>query len=897
MSLETGARLGPYEIESIIGVGGMGEVYKARDTRLDRIVAIKVLAEAVAADPQFRERFDREARTISQLSHPNICTLYDVGDGFLVMEYLEGETLAARLERGPLSLDETLLVASEISSALDRAHSAGIVHRDLKPGNVMLARGAGKGAPQAKLLDFGLAKQAASAVTGPGGSIIPVAASGALTAQGLIVGTFQYMAPEQLEGTEADSRADIFAFGAILFEMITGRKAFQGKTQVSLISAILKDEPPPIATLAPVAPKALDRIVRACLAKDPDARPRHMHDLLMQLTWIAEADPAELQQGAPRSPVAPAPVVVHHRPRDPVAWGLVAALAVALAGGAFYAAPRLRRAPAAEQPVQFIVPAPENSVFSGQVPTFAVSPDGRHIVFAATTSGPARLYLRSLATVTVKALPGTEGVSYPFWSPDSRFVAFFASGKLRKVAIAGGSPVDICDAPNGRGGTWAAGDVIVFAPAPGGALERVAATGGAPTAATTLDAARHDTVHRWPQFLPDGQHFLFLAATSAQPPLEIRVGAIDSRDTTALVAADSMGVFASGHLFFWRDGKEMARPFDPDTRQFKGDPFVVGDQVGQYLGFTSFSASTNGVIAYARGGARPVSQLTWMDRSGKPLGTVAEPGDYFNIALSPDEKRVAVTLLTGAPENRDVWLIDIGRSVSSRLTSDPANDLLPTWSPDGSRIIFGSTRQPIGIYTRGAGGGGKDELLLQGEEGTNPIDWSRDGRFILYFVQTPGSGFKLGVLPTEGDKKPYPLTETAFNSDHGAFSPDVKWVAYTSNESGREDVYVQAFPGKGGSYRVSRNGGTQPMWRGDGRELFFLAPDSTMMAVAISAANGFEAGIPQALFASGAVNFTGNRRQYAVTRDGQRFLINLPQQRATPTPLTVVVNWQAAALR
>jgi Tol biopolymer transport system component len=896
MSLETGARLGPYEIESIIGVGGMGEVYKARDTRLDRIVAIKVLAEAVAADPQFRERFDREARTISQLTHPNICTLYDVGDGFIVMEYLEGETLATRLERGSLSLDETLRVATEISSALDRAHSAGIVHRDLKPGNVMLARGAEKGVPQAKLLDFGLAKQAASAVTGPGGKIVPVAASGALTAQGLIVGTFQYMAPEQLEGTEADSRADIFAFGAILFEMITGRKAFEGKTQVSLISAILKDEPPPIATLAPVAPKALDRIVRACLAKDPDARPRHMHDLLMQLKWIAEADPAELQRAAaPRSTVAPAPVVVHERPRDSVAWGLVAALAVALVGGAVYAVPKIRRAPGAE-PVQFIVPAPENAVFAGQVPTFALSPDGRHIVFVATTSGPARLFLRSLSTLTAKPLSGTEGANYPFWSPDSRFVAFFASGKLRKVAIADGSPVDVCNAPNGRGGTWGTDDVIVFAPSPAAALERVSATGGTPAAATTLDAARHETVHRWPQFLPDGKHFLFLATTSAQPPLEIRVGAIDSNDTSTVLVADSMGVFGSGHLFFWRDGKEMARPFDPAARQFTGDALVVSDQVGQNLGYTSFSASATGVIAYARGGARPVSQLTWVDRGGRLLGTVGEPGDYFNIALAPDEKRVAVTLLTGTPENRDIWLIDIPRSVSSRLTSDPANDVLPTWSPDGSRIVFGSNRQPIGIYVRSAGGGGSDEPLLKGDEGINPLDWSRDGRSILYFVQS-GSGSKLGVLPTEGDKKPYPLTQTAFNSDHGAFSPDGKWVAYTSNESSREDVYVQAFQGKGGSYRVSRNGGTQPMWRGDGRELFFLAPDSTMMAVSISTADGFEAGIPQALFASGAVNFTGNRRQYAVTRDGQRFLINLPQQRATPTPLTVVVNWQAAAQR
>jgi len=550
---------------------------------------------------------------------------------------------------------------------------------------------------------------------------------------------------------------------------------------------------------------------------------------------------------------------------------------------------------AAADPIQFIVPAPEGAVFAGQVPTFAVSPDGKQIVFAATTSGPARLYLRSLASVTATPLAGTEGAQYPFWSPDSRFVAYFVSGKLRKIATTGGSPVDVCDAPNGRGGSWSADNVIVFAPSPNSALQRVAASGGAPSAATTIDAARKETMHRWPHFLPDGRHFLYLSATSAQPPLEIRVGAIDSTDTSTVLAAESMGVFGSGHLFFWRDGKEMARPFDAATRQFKGDAVVAADQVGQYLGYTSFSVSANGVMVYARGGARPISQLTWMDRSGKQLGTVGEPGDYFNIALSPDEKQVAATLLTGTPENRDVWLIDLARSVSSRLTSDPANDVLPTWAPDGSKILFGSTRQPIGIYARNASGSGADQLVLKGEEGTNPLDWSRDGRFILYFVQVPGSGFALGVLPTSGDKKPYPLFQTAFNSDHGAFSPNGRWVAYTSNESGREDVYVQAFPPTGDKHRISRNGGTQPMWREDGRELFFLAPDSTMMAAPIRTGNTFEPGIPQALFSSGAVNFTGNRRQYAVAKDGQRFLINLPQQRATATPLTVVVNWQAGA--
>jgi Tol biopolymer transport system component len=892
MSLPPGTRLGVYEVVAPLGAGGMGEVYRGRDTRLDRIVAIKVLAPDLAADPQFRERFDREAKAISQLNHPNICTLYDVGDHesvrFLVLEFLEGETLAARLEQGALKLEEALKIAGEISGALDQAHRAGIVHRDLKPGNIMLTRAG------AKLLDFGLAKQTASPLVSRRGSAVAAAASGAVTADGAIVGTFQYMAPEQLEGAEADARADIFAFGAILYEMVTGRKAFEGKTPISLITSILRDEPMPIATLLPVAPRALDRLIRACMAKDPDTRLRSTHDLSLQLKWLAEGD----AHAAPAFGAEPAHAGV------PAARGRRSIDLTALLGGALSGVViativmlgvRLSRqaAPVVADAIQFTLQAPENSLFSGQVPTFTISPDGRHVVFIATTPGVPMLFVRSLGTLTIKPLAGTENANYPFWSPDSRFVAFFSAGKLRKVPIGGGSPVDICDAAGGRGGTWNADNTIVFAPSPAGALERVAATGGTPAPVTTLDAARGETMHRWPQFLPDGRHFLFLAPTSGQRPSEIRAGTLDSKETSTVIASDSMPVFATGHLFFWRNGKEMAQPFDPGTLQVKGDAFVVADQVGQNLGYTSFSASSTGVLVYSRLGARPKSQLTWFDRSGKKTGTVGEPGDYFNLSLSPEGKRVAVTQLTGTPENRDIWLIDLARSVSSRLTADPANDVLPIWSPDGSRVVFTSTRQPIGIYVKDTAGAGQEELLLKGEEGSAPIDWSSDGKFILYFTTSAKTGLDLNVLPTTGDKKPFPFLSTTFNDDHGAFSPDVRWVAYTSNESGRDEVYVQPFPATGGKYRISQNGGTQPAWRGDGRELFFLAPDSTLLAATINTAKGFEADIPQALFNSGAVSFTNNKRQYAVAKDG-RFLVNLPQQRSAPTPLTVVVNWQAA---
>jgi Tol biopolymer transport system component len=505
------------------------------------------------------------------------------------------------------------------------------------------------------------------------------------------------------------------------------------------------------------------------------------------------------------------------------------------------------------------------------------------------------LFVRSLGTLTIKPLAGTENATYPFWSPDSRFVAFFAPGKLKKVQVTGGGPPSVvCDAASGRGGTWSSDNVILFAPSTSGGLERVAATGGTPAPATTIDSARGETTHRWPHFLPDGRHFLYFAPSNGQRPSEVKAGALDSRDATLVVAVESAAAFASGHLFFWRDGGVVAQPFDPETRQVHGDPLLVAQQVGQNLGYASFSVSPTGVLVYARGSVRPTSRLTWIDRAGKALDTVGEPGDYWNVALAPDERRAAVALQTGTPENRDIWLIDLARSVSSRLTVDPANEVLPTWSPDGAHIVFSSNRAATGIYRKASSGSGQEELLMKADEGTaQVIDWSRDGRFLIYFGTYPKNGFDLWILPLAGDKKPFPFLQTGFNEDNGAFAPDVKWIAYTSNESGRDEVYVQPFPATGGRYQISKSGGTQPLWRGDGRELFFLTPDGTMMAASINATHGFEAGIAQPLFASGVAS-TVNRRQYAVTRDGKRFLVIVAQQRSSPTPLTVVVNWPAA---
>jgi len=892
MSLSPGTRLGVYEVEAPLGAGGMGEVYRARDTRLDRPVAIKVLPTELAADPQFIERFDREAKAISQLNHPNICTLYDVGEHeairFLVLEFLEGETLAARLEHGALKLEDALKIAGEISSALDQAHRAGIVHRDLKPANVMLTR------TGAKLLDFGLAKQAASPLVNRRGSAAAAAAaSGALTSEGAIIGTFQYMAPEQLEGVEADARADIFAFGAILYEMVTGRKAFEGKTAVSLITSILRDEPPLVATLVPVAPRALDRLLKACMAKDPDTRLRSTHDLSLQLKWLAEGD----AHAAPEHVTAPshanAPAARPSRSLG-VTGVIGGALAVAAVAAAILAVRLMRQPPptAAEQ-IQFTMPAPENSAFSLQ-PTFAVSPDGRQIAFVATTPAAPMLFVRSLGSLTVRPLPGTEQATFPFWSPDSRSVAFFAAGKLKKMQLGAAAPSVLCDAPLGRGGTWSADNIVLFAPSTTGPLLRVDAAGGSPSPATTLDDSRGEIAHWWPSLLPDGRHFLYVAVTGGQRPSDTRVGSLDSREATTLFAGDSLTTYASGHLFFWRDGGVMAQPFDPSARRLSGEAVSVATPVGQGVGvgYVSFSASQTGVIAYSRGISRPVSQLTLKDRAGRVISTAGEPGDYLNIALSPDERRAAVALTTGTPENRDLWLIDFSRSGRVRLTSDPTAETLPVWSPDGTRIIFGAVKGGAqGLYAMNADGSGSEELLIKFDVQAFPLDWSRDGRFLLYFSQSPKTGFDLWVLPLGGDKKPFPFLQTAFSEDNAAFAPDTKWIAYVSNESGSDEVYVQPFPATGKKYRVSSNGGTYPTWRGDGRELFFLAPNGTMMAAAIKAGAGVEPGIPQALFPSG-IPLLGNRHQYAVTKDGQRFLLNLPQGRSTPTPLTVVVNWQ-----
>ncbi|MBI3401802.1 MAG: protein kinase [Acidobacteria bacterium] len=915
MSLGAGTRLGPYEIQSAIGAGGMGEVYRARDTRLDRIVAIKVLPAQFAADPQLRERFDREARAISSLNHPHICALFDVGRqddvDFLVMEFLEGQTLAERLNSvgrvrsdppsragstGPgLQVDQALTVAIQVASALDAAHRAGIVHRDLKPANVMLTKAG------AKLLDFGLAKTPAPVVAASGLSMMPTTPPG-VTAQGTILGTFQYMAPEQIEGLDADARTDIFAFGALLFEMLTGKTAFEGKTRARLLGAILKDEPPPVSTVQPVVPKSLDRIISACLAKDPDDRWQSARDLLRELKWVTSGA-AEASRVSDASPAKAGHYVRHAR----VAWSVAAVLGVALVAAAAIAVRHFREAPARTEVLQFTLPAPEGAVYAatsvsggtGTAQQFAISPDGRQVAFVAGSKAGTALWIRSLANLTARPLPRTDQAAFPFWSPDSRFVAFFAGGKLKKVQATGGPPIALCDAVSGHGGTWNGDGVIVFAPSNNGELFRISSAGGVPAPVTSLDSARGERRHNWPSFLPDGRHFLYTAISTSggrEPdrPSDIRIASLDSKDVTPLFAAESSVAYNTGHLLFWRDGSLMAQPFDAATRKISGDPFPVAEQVANEGGrYTSFSVASTGVLMYAQGAAQQNVRLTWFDRAGKVLGTVADPGSYGTLALSPDERRVAVSLVT--QNNRDIWVIDLARAVPTRLTFDPSAENYPIWSPDGSRVFYSGTG---GIRQKLASGTDNEELVVKSAIGAGaalvPGDLSRDGRYLAYTDNTVvTSSFDLWVVPTGGDRKPFVYLRTPAIETNPAFSPDGRWLAYQSNESGQVQVYVQPFLASGGKYQISRNGGMQPLWRGDGKELFFLTVDGTIMSAEIRTGLQFEMSIPRALFPAEVLELATGR-EYAVTKDGQRFLVLVPPPRLNQTALTVVVNWLAS---
>ena len=879
MSIEPGTKLGPYEIEEAIGAGGMGEVYRARDTRLERSVAIKVLAPHLAERPEHRQRLEREAKAISSLSHPHICPLYDVGheDGvdFLVMEFIEGETLADRIARGPLPVEEMLRFGIQIADALEKAHKKGIIHRDLKPGNVMLT---GDGT---KLLDFGLARADAGG-DDDGSLTVSPTVSKPLTAAGTVIGTYQYMAPEQLEGKTADARTDIFALGAVLYEMATGRRAFLAETQASLIGAIMHEQPQPVSAVQPMIPPAFDRVIQSCLAKDPEERWQTAHDVKLQLQWIAEGG----------SVVGlPAPVAARRKSRERLAW-----IACAVAGlvAALLAVGYVRRAPAPPQQTRFeITPPPELATVGSP----RVSPDGRLLAFRGVDSnGIAQLWLRPMDSVEARPLAGTEGArddARPMWSPDSRHVAFFVGDKLKKVPVAGGPAQTICDA-DGADGSWSTGGEILYDGAATAPLMRVPAAGGIAKPEVRVEDLEDVSALGWPEFLPDGEQFIFLA-DQLEDDSRVMIRSLGSGEGRVLMASESRVQYVEpGYLVYVLNGMLVAHPFDANAGTLVGDPLPLADSIGvSDVGLADFSASHDGTLAY-RAGQTGARKLLWRDRAGRELGQVGEPAEYFTSWISPDGQRVVVNLAEPQGSNVDLWTHDLERGVASRFTFGPGWDGVPIWSPDGSRIVFSSSRGEgsDALYWKDASGAGSAELLLQAEEDIYPSDWSRDGSVLAFNRSASDTSWDIWALPMDGSSEPFPVLQSEFAEVRPGFSPDGRWLVYNSNESGDMEVYVTRFPGPGGKWQVSTSGGTEPHWSADGSEIFYLDATQNLVTVPVSTGDTFKAGLPETLFDAGLFPLTA-RNRYSVTDDGQRFLMLSPISGESVRPISVVLNWHA----
>jgi serine/threonine protein kinase/Tol biopolymer transport system component len=885
MSLVSGSRVGPYQILGLIGAGGMGEVYRGHDPRLGRDVAIKVLPADFSLDPERLVRFEREARAAAALNHPNILAVYDIGQQngspYIVSELLEGETLRARLQRSTptatqassvaasLPVRRALEYAAQIAHGLAAAHEKGIVHRDLKPENIFVSD------KRVKILDFGLAKLVQPELDSIADSL-PTAAPD--TRYGTVMGTVGYMSPEQVRGQAVDHRSDIFSFGAMLYEMLSGRRAFRGQSSADTITAILQEDPPALSAADAHITPGLARVVDRCLEKDPDARFQSTQDLAFALDGLLGHSDAIVPAAASGARSA--------SPRW-LPWALVAGLTAALIGSSLLAVSYYRRPQAHARLIRFQLTPPGSVPFGPTTHFAAVSPDGSRIAFGANKDKGPVLWVRALDSLVSQPLAGTEGARNPFWSPDGRFIAFFADRRLKRVPSTGGPVQTVCDTAGvSMAGTWSKDGVILFSMLIG-PIRKVAANGGTPEPVTTLDAGKGEEAHGFPWFLPDGRRFLY-SVFSRNPETDgIYVRSLDGGEPRLVTRGRSCVAYVDpGYLLFAREGVLLAQALDADRVTTTGDPFPIAERVEHYVetGTAAFAASESGVVVYRGSPEAAISRLVWIDRSGKRQGQVVEPGLYRNPRLSPDGTRIATELLDAAG-NRDIWIIDLARNVSTRFTFGPGRNASAVWSPDGRRIAWQSDTQ---TYIKLASGAGKEESVRH--EPWIPDDWLPDGSGLLYHPAQPR---QVWLLPITGaDRTPRVVIEGRDITSHARLSPDQRWVAYTTAESGRFEIFVQAYPTSAGRWQVSNEGGIQPKWRPDGKELFYLALDGRLMAVPLTAGETFDMGQPTALFQTHLETVTGFVwHQYDVSRDGQRFLVNSPEA-ISPSPLTVVVNLQ-----
>lgn len=893
--LKAGAKLGRYEVQSLIGSGGMGEVYLARDPKIGREVAVKVLPSSLADDKERLARFEQEAQAAGTLNHPNILSIYDVdsenGTAYVVSELLKGETLREMMGGSPMPLRKAIDYGLQAAHGLAAAHEKGIIHRDIKPENLFVTSDG-----RVKILDFGLAKLTE---TNGDGIRTDLPTRKVNTDSGAVMGTVGYMSPEQLRGSPVDARTDIFSFGAVLYEMLAGRKAFHRESTADTISAILREDPPDLSETNGSVNPGLERVVRRCLEKNREARFHSASDLAFALDSLSgPPSTTELRQSVETEVLTP-----QRRPsRLPwLGWAVAGLLLIGLVGlSVMY----LRRGSPEPNVMRFALAPPGKSSFGDAA---VLSPDGLHIAFVSVAeAGETSLWVRPLDSVDARQLAGTEGASYPFWSPDSRMIGFFAGGKLKRIDQTGGPTQTLAEASSDpRGGAWGPDGTILYSPNTLSPLLKVPASGGQSVPVTTLDASIGETSHRWPSFLPDGRHYIYFGRGPNREKQGLYIGSLDSQERKLLINTDVKGMYAPGpnggpgRLLFVRENSLMAQAFDPNRLELSGEPAVVVQGVLNFptevgpTAYACFSVSNDGDLIYRTGGTQ-TTQMTWFDRSGKQLDAVSPPGIYHEPQISPDGKKVLIS--REEDSSQDIAMVDLTRALVTRLTFDPAPDFSGVWSPDGTRVMYSSQRDgKFSIYQRLASGAAGDELVLASRGGNMYVDdWSRDGKYLIYEGDN-GMETKIDimVLPLTGERDPFPYIHTQFTETHAKLSPDGRWLAYVSDESGRAEVYVQGFPDPGGKWQISVAGGDQPQWSDDGKELYYMAVDRNLMSVTISSANGFEAGRPVVLFQTRTQisSLTDDRNNYAPSRDGTKFLVSTLVDDRNAHPLTLVLNW------